>query len=58
MSDKGKLKENLGDELCEYCPLEPEDRGVKCYGGAVAMCEGARCDDAFENYLEETGSTL
>jgi len=44
-------KEELEDLLCEYCPLEK--KGVfSVPGGFVAGCEGSRCDDAYENYLE------
>jgi hypothetical protein len=47
-----KSQEELGEEICEYCPIEPSDRGVHCYGGSVSMCEGSKCDDAYENYIE------
>ena len=44
-------KEDLGDNLCDYCPLEKKGvYGVP--GGFVAGCEGSRCDDAYDNYLE------
>lgn len=48
-----KTKEELGDALCEYCPLEEYRKGAHCYGGVVGMCEGSHCDDAYEAYLEE-----
>jgi len=45
-----KNKEDLGDELCKYCPLEK--KGVYSVpGGFVAGCEGSECDNAYENYL-------
>lgn len=47
-----KSQEELGEEICEYCPIEPSDRGVHCYGGSVSMCEGSKCDDAYANYIE------
>lgn len=47
-----KTKDNLGDELCKYCPLEKKGvYGVD--GGFVAGCEGSRCDSAYENYLND-----
>ena len=46
-----KSKEELGDELCKFCPLE--SKGVYSVpGGYVAGCEGSRCEEAYENYLE------
>ena len=32
-----ELKEQLGDELCEFCPWR----------------KGSYCDDAFDNFLDE-----
>jgi hypothetical protein len=46
-----KAKDN-GD-LCNYCPLPEESRGVHCYGGEPVMCEGSHCKEAGENYIEE-----
>lgn len=46
-------KEDLGEDLCEHCPLPGESRGVQCYGGAVIMCEGSHCDEAYERYIED-----
>ena len=48
-----KKREDMDEELCDYCPLPEEAKGVHCYGGAPVMCEGSRCDDAYETYLEE-----
>ena len=43
--------EDLGDELCEYCPLEK--KGVYSVpGGSVAGCEGSHCAIAYDIYLE------
>ena len=45
-------KEDLGDKLCEYCPLEK--KGVYSVpGGFAAGCEGSTCENAYENYLDE-----
>ena len=41
-----KDKEELGDDLCNYCPLEEEQRG---------RCEGMWCDEAFQTYIDEVG---
>ena len=47
-----KSQDELSDKLCEYCPLEK--KGVYSVpGGFAAGCEGSRCDDAYENYLEK-----
>lgn len=44
--------DKLGDELCKYCPLE--NKGVYSVpGGFVAGCEGSKCENAYENYLDE-----
>lgn len=54
MTNKAKtFKEIDSEELCEYCPIPEEGRGVHCYGGEPIMCEGCCCDKAYENYLEE-----
>lgn len=49
-------KNDLGDNLCKYCTLEKKG----CYsvpGGFVAGCEGSRCEDAYENYLNQEETT-
>jgi hypothetical protein len=47
-------KNDMGDDLCKYCPLEKKGvYGVD--GGYMAGCEGSRCDDAYDNYLESVG---
>jgi len=49
-----KSKEELGEELCDYCPLPEELKGVHNYGGLPTMCcDNGPCDEAYENYLEE-----
>lgn len=43
----------IGDELCEYCPLDKDKRGVfSTTGGMSSGCEGSHCDVAIEEYLE------
>ena len=43
MEAKKKIEE-LGDELCEHCPLPTEIKGD--------YCEGNACGRAYELYLE------
>lgn len=44
---------NDAEELCNYCPLPDEAKGVRCYGGTVHMCEGSRCGEAMDSWEEE-----
>ena len=47
-----KKSKDLGDELCDYCPLEK--KGVYSVpGGYKAGCEGSHCEEAYENYKDE-----
>jgi len=32
-------EEELGEELCNYCPLEDNLKGVHCYGDNPIFCE-------------------
>jgi hypothetical protein len=49
-----KSKDELGEKLCEYCPLDEDERGVKSGpNGPVFMCELHGCKKAYENYKEE-----
>lgn len=51
ISKEIETKEDLGETLCKYCTLEKKGvYGVD--GGYMAGCEGSRCDDAYENYLD------
>jgi hypothetical protein len=51
MAEKIKTEQDLGDDLCNYCPLEK--KGVYSVpGGYFAGCEGIRCKEAYESYLE------
>ena len=44
--------EELGDDLCKWCPLDK--KGVyHVPGGFMAGCEGSRCKEAYEHYAEE-----
>jgi hypothetical protein len=52
--NKPLSREELGEQLCEYCPLEESEKGVHCYGGEPVMCvDSGCCKQAYENYLEE-----
>lgn len=45
--------EELGDELCNYCPLDDNQKHVRSTSsGMPIMCEGSRCGDAYDNYLD------
>ena len=39
--------------LCKYCHIEEKNKGVKCHGGQIVMCEGSYCSEAMEAYIEE-----
>jgi hypothetical protein len=49
-----KTKEELQnkEKLCDFCPLDENEKGVRCYGGSIVMCEGSQCDTAYEVYCE------
>jgi hypothetical protein len=48
-----KTKNELSEDLCNYCPLATDKRKVySVHGGCVAGCEGSECDVAYENYVE------
>ena len=49
-----KTKEELEEELCEYCPCT--DYGsVQINTAPWNMCEGCCCDDAYNEYLDYCG---
>jgi hypothetical protein len=53
MSSAG-TKDELGDELCGWCPLSENLRGVYSVPcGSIAGCEGSHCGQAYEAYYEE-----
>lgn len=46
--------DDLGEELCNYCDLDEQHRGVHNYGGEPFMCvDSGYCEQAYENYLKE-----
>lgn len=48
------MKEQLGEELCAYCPWKNGD-----YGHAPgAVCEGNWCDDACDAFLDENSDLM
>ena len=49
-----KPAEELGEDLCEYCPLDEDKRGVRGGpNGPIFMCNSSGCEEAYENYKEE-----
>ncbi len=47
--------EELGDELCNHCPLEK--KGAYHTPGCLSVgCEGSRCNEAYDNYLDDCAS--
>jgi hypothetical protein len=54
-----RSKEDLGDELCNFCPRDENKRGVYSLpGGFPSGCEGANCCEAYENYLEANNENI
>lgn len=51
--DERKIMEELGEKLCDYCPLEDCYKGSHLYPSGHSSCEGSNCDNALEHYLEE-----
>lgn len=50
---KPKSMEELGEELCDHCPLPDEAKGsYSTPSGNSAGCEGSHCSEAYDNYLE------
>lgn len=39
-------------DLCLYCPLDDNEKGTHRTPNGYYSCEGCRCDDAYEYYLE------
>ena len=50
-----KTMQELGEELCLYCPCT-EFGLTKVSTGPWNLCEGRSCDEAYENYCYETES--
>lgn len=51
--DDRKMMEELGERLCDFCPLEDWEKGSHLLPNGYSSCEGSRCEDALEHYLEE-----
>jgi hypothetical protein len=50
-----KTADELGDELCKFCPLDENRKGVYSVpGGFSGGCEGSHCSDAYENYVSNS----
>lgn len=47
--DREEYKDILGDELCDFCPWKKGEIGHRC----ESLCEGAWCDYALDNFIEE-----
>lgn len=45
--------DELGEKICDYCPLEESQKGSHLYPSGHYSCEGCRCEDAYEYYLED-----
>lgn len=43
------VKEQLGDELCDYCPWKKGEIPHLC----DAQCDGNYCQDAFEAFMDD-----
>ncbi len=44
-----ELKEQLGDELCDFCPWKNNEiEHAYC-----SLCEGLYCNEACENFIED-----
>ena len=56
-SDKSAAKtmDELGEDLCKYCPLPENLHGVHCYGGEPVFCQdyGGACEKAYQDYLDD-----
>ena len=49
---------NYASILCEYCQYTDYGQSPSEYvsgNGTYVSCEGINCEEAFENYVEETG---
>ncbi|HBJ2612324.1 TPA: hypothetical protein LA742_000741 [Clostridium botulinum] len=49
-----KTIEELGEDLCNYCFLDKDAKGIHNYGNEPIFChESDFCDKAYEAYLEK-----
>lgn len=46
-----KTCDELGDELCDYCPLTRSGDSVNT--NQYNLCEVCKCSEAYDNYLDE-----
>jgi hypothetical protein len=46
-----KTREELDEGLCEFCPYTNYGE-YKANTSPYTLCEGAYCEDAYENYLD------
>jgi len=53
-----KTQEELDTDLCDYCPLEDYLKGTHGTPSGYSSCEGCRCDEAYESYLEDFESEV
>lgn len=52
------MDNNYASILCEYCPYIEFGLKTSEYvsgNGTYVSCEGTDCEEAYENYVEETG---
>ena len=48
-----KSAKELGEDLCEYCYLDEDKRGVRMGpNGPIYMCNSSGCENAYDNYKE------
>ena len=49
----GDITDKFGEELCTYCPITEEQRGVHIYGGQPWCCaDSGACEKALEAWKE------
>ena len=48
-----KSAKELGEDLCEYCYLDEDKRGVRMGPkGPIYLCNSSGCENAYDNYKE------
>lgn len=46
-------QDELGEDLCNYCDIDENEKGVHgTPDGPVMCCDSGMCDVAYDNYLE------
>lgn len=50
---KLKTDDDLSDDLCLYCPLDDDEKGIHGVPNGYISCEGRYCQEAYEMYIEE-----